>query len=504
MGAQNPHRLTHYINQYEMMVEAANQGDASDFAQPFFYGSHYSTALGTVLYFLLRKEPFTQLHVCLQDGHFDHPDRLFYDVSLAIRSCLESMPEVKEVTPEWYSDESFLVNTNRQEFGRKQDHTEVNDVVLPRVQDHELTPAAFIAANRHALESGMTTVDLHAWMDLVFGVKQTGEQAVNSFNVFYPMTYFHNIDLTNVEDSSARKAIIMQAAHFGQCPQQAFSDPHPSNTMSEKTVPRSLREMLFACQRRLLTTTPARRWLGKQCRLHAISGYSMNAEKDQKNQKNQKNQQEIAGRGSDSYQHILGNFPSSPHDLQQGIATEDPLHAYRSSQEPLCWPTPTSYPWTIVIDCNQLVELAMIKILLEPTPTTVDYNIQHGCYAVEVFTEEGEWTSATILSELSARTVNGIQTMLVLQPVVTRYWRVRIVEIPFSLSLAGSTTIPVQQDDMGDDLNSIPVLMKTTHPGPCVKAIDVLGTPYFPRELPPGWSTLSPLSSKDICYQAVW
>ena len=102
-----------------MMVESAKQGDDSEFSQPFFYGSHYSTALGTVLYFLLRKEPFTQLHVCLQDGHFDHPDRLFYDIPVAIRSCLESMPEVKEVTPEWYTDQSFLVNVNKQKFGSK-------------------------------------------------------------------------------------------------------------------------------------------------------------------------------------------------------------------------------------------------------------------------------------------------------------------------------------------------------------------------------------------------
>ena len=44
------------------------------------YGSHYSTCAGVVLYFLLRLEPFTALHVQLQDGHFDVPDRLFASV----------------------------------------------------------------------------------------------------------------------------------------------------------------------------------------------------------------------------------------------------------------------------------------------------------------------------------------------------------------------------------------------------------------------------------------
>ena len=89
----------------------------ADQIPPYYYGSHYSTPLGCVLHFLLRKEPFTSLHVCLQDNHFDVPDRLFFSLSVTTHSCLENIPEIKEVIPEFYSDDSYLMNMNKQEFG---------------------------------------------------------------------------------------------------------------------------------------------------------------------------------------------------------------------------------------------------------------------------------------------------------------------------------------------------------------------------------------------------
>jgi hypothetical protein len=47
---------------------------ADDSIKAFHYGSHYSTA-GSVLWYLLRLAPFTDLALELQEGHFDCPDR---------------------------------------------------------------------------------------------------------------------------------------------------------------------------------------------------------------------------------------------------------------------------------------------------------------------------------------------------------------------------------------------------------------------------------------------
>jgi len=66
------------------------------------YGSHYSTAVGTVLHYLLRLEPFTAQHVAFQDGHFDVPDRLFFSIPETFNMCMTSLSEVKELIPEFF------------------------------------------------------------------------------------------------------------------------------------------------------------------------------------------------------------------------------------------------------------------------------------------------------------------------------------------------------------------------------------------------------------------
>jgi hypothetical protein len=72
----------------------------------FMYGSHYSTAAGVVLHYLVRLHPFAGLHCALQNGRFDVADRLFASVPAAWASCAEpGAVEVKELTPEWCEGE---------------------------------------------------------------------------------------------------------------------------------------------------------------------------------------------------------------------------------------------------------------------------------------------------------------------------------------------------------------------------------------------------------------
>jgi factor associated with neutral sphingomyelinase activation len=46
---------------------------------------------------------------------------------------------------------------------------------------------------RAALESDYVTLNIHKWIDLIFGFKQTGEAALASDNMFYPYTYEENV-----------------------------------------------------------------------------------------------------------------------------------------------------------------------------------------------------------------------------------------------------------------------------------------------------------------------
>ena len=54
----------------------------------FLYGSHYS-APGLVLFYLVRQYP--HLMLCLQNGRFDHPDRMFNRFNFLPNSILQKL-----------------------------------------------------------------------------------------------------------------------------------------------------------------------------------------------------------------------------------------------------------------------------------------------------------------------------------------------------------------------------------------------------------------------------
>lgn len=69
----------------------------------------------------------------------------------------------------------------RQETGER-----VGDVNLPPWAE---TGAEFVAKCREALECDYVSAHLHEWIDLIFGHKQLGADAIKADNVFYPLTY---------------------------------------------------------------------------------------------------------------------------------------------------------------------------------------------------------------------------------------------------------------------------------------------------------------------------
>ena len=69
---------------------------------PRHYATHYSNST-LVIWWLLRLEPFTSLHVFVQDGRFDRPDRQFHSVASAWRGSTESDGDVTELVPEFFT-----------------------------------------------------------------------------------------------------------------------------------------------------------------------------------------------------------------------------------------------------------------------------------------------------------------------------------------------------------------------------------------------------------------
>ncbi|CAK8986108.1 BEACH domain-containing protein B (BEACH-domain homolog B) [Durusdinium trenchii] len=217
MGALTEDRLAEVRERYQSFVDPDTP--------KFHYGSHYSTMAGVVLYYLVRMEPFTSLHIKMQDGHFDVPDRLFNSVAGTWRMCTTAMSEVKELTPEFYCLPDFLVNHNSFDLGTSQDGHSIGDVELPPWAQG--SPHRFVATMREALESEHVSQHLHQWIDLIFGFKARLPDAASADNVFYYLTYPGAVDMDAIQDPAMRLATELQIKHFGQCPVQIFSRPHP-------------------------------------------------------------------------------------------------------------------------------------------------------------------------------------------------------------------------------------------------------------------------------------
>uniref|UniRef100_A0A673L0D4 Protein FAN-like n=1 Tax=Sinocyclocheilus rhinocerous TaxID=307959 RepID=A0A673L0D4_9TELE len=211
IGALNTERLERLLERYRDMPEPR-----------FMYGSHYSSP-GYVLFYLVRVAPEHML--CLQNGRFDHADRMFNSVGETWKNCLEGGTDFKELIPEFYgSDSSFLKNLLGLNLGRRQGGGRVEKVELPPWASD---PDDFLEKMRLALESQYVSEHLHEWIDLVFGYKQRGSEAVAAHNVFHPVTYEGGVDCDSIEDPDQKIAMLTQILEFGQTPRQLFVTPHP-------------------------------------------------------------------------------------------------------------------------------------------------------------------------------------------------------------------------------------------------------------------------------------
>ncbi|XP_023212426.1 lysosomal-trafficking regulator-like [Centruroides sculpturatus] len=233
VAIQNKAREQHYINAYNYLkaeCETMSNIDSSlPISGPYHYGSHYSNS-GTVLHFLVRLPPFTEVFLAYQDDNFDIPDRTFHSLDSSWRlSSGDSTSDVKELIPEFYFLPEFLLNSEGFDFGIRQTGERVHHVALPPWCHDD--PRLFILIHRQALESDFVTGQLQNWIDLIFGYKQTGKAAVEAINVFHPVTYYGH-DITKITDPVKRCGLQTMIKTVGQTPRQLFFAPHPMVELS--------------------------------------------------------------------------------------------------------------------------------------------------------------------------------------------------------------------------------------------------------------------------------
>ena len=224
---------------YEDELEMSKQGIEVDLLPPYHYGSHYS-CMGFIVWYMLRLEPFTSLHVWLQDGKFDKPDRLFDSVEQAYVGCTTNQSDVKELVPEFFCCPEIFDNCNNVDFGTRQNGMQINNVQLP---PWARNAQEFVRINREALESDYVSRHLHHWIDLVFGYKQRpphlkggSDAAVEACNVFFFLTYCDAIDLEALRktDMNMYDQTVRRIDNFGQTPIALFDAPHPQRASFDK------------------------------------------------------------------------------------------------------------------------------------------------------------------------------------------------------------------------------------------------------------------------------
>ncbi|EFO98510.1 hypothetical protein CRE_20246 [Caenorhabditis remanei] len=189
----------------------------------FHYGTHYSTPAFT-LNWLFRLEPFASMFINLHDGKFDHPDRITHSIKDSWDRCQRDSHDVKELIPELFYLPEMFRNSSKFNLGRRADGTPVDDVILPPWAE---SPEHFVLMHRQALESDLVSCQLNQWIDLIFGYKQRGAEAVRATNVFYHLTYEGTVTPKMAETPGQMAAIEQQILSFGQTPSQLLAEAHP-------------------------------------------------------------------------------------------------------------------------------------------------------------------------------------------------------------------------------------------------------------------------------------
>jgi hypothetical protein len=149
---------------------------------------------------------------------------MFNSITQCWANCLTSSTDVKELIPEFFYCPDFLINANNFDLGSLHTGEQAGSVQLP---PWATSPDDFVATMRRALESDYVSEHLHEWIDLIFGYKQRGQEAIDAHNVFHYASYEGMVNLEELTDPDERSMMETIIREFGQTPMQVLRKPHP-------------------------------------------------------------------------------------------------------------------------------------------------------------------------------------------------------------------------------------------------------------------------------------
>ena len=195
-------------------------GESDLFEKPYNYGTHYSNPF-YVAHFLTRIYPFSYIMIELQGNKFDDPDRLFISMNNSYLGATTQKGDVRELIPEIYSIPEIYHNINNFDLGTRRNKTKVTDVDCPVWSGND--PYKLVTYLNLAFESDIVSSNIGGWIDLVFGFKQRGKEALLNNNVYMFNSYPDLVDIENM--STDKKRYYYRFVEFGSCPKQIFKKP---------------------------------------------------------------------------------------------------------------------------------------------------------------------------------------------------------------------------------------------------------------------------------------
>ena len=203
--------------------------DLQDANEKCHTGTFYSTS-AFVCYFLIRQRPFTEIHLEIHGGQFDCPDRLF----VGTKELSNIHEKFQELIPALYNLVESFINTNNFDFGKMQNKNEtVKDFNLPNWAKDD--PRKFVLILRKILESEKVNKKLNFWIDLVFGYKQNGQEAIKNYNLFRAACYESTPE--QIEEkirNNELQGYLYEKQELGYLAKQLFKKEHKKKDICEE------------------------------------------------------------------------------------------------------------------------------------------------------------------------------------------------------------------------------------------------------------------------------
>ena len=205
------------INKYELLDD-----------EKYHSGTFYSTH-SFVCYFLIRQRPFTEIHLEIQGSKFDAPARMFNGVeqlSNITEKYQELIPALFNL-PELYIKTSFIFDNN--EINKEP----INDYILPNWTKND--PRKFTLILKKLLESKKVSSNLNLWIDLIFGYKQKGLNAIKALNIYRNACYSTTkIELEKMENNNELETYMYEKEELGGIGKQLFTKAHKSKELNNE------------------------------------------------------------------------------------------------------------------------------------------------------------------------------------------------------------------------------------------------------------------------------